>query len=81
MQSTSDNYLHAINIGSVGKPKDGDARGCYAMLSIDENSSFSDKDSVKVEFIRFEYDVEKVAKAVEESLLPNAYASMLRGGF
>ena len=37
------------------------------MLSINDNSSILDKDSIKVEFIRFEYDVEKAAKAVEDS--------------
>jgi hypothetical protein len=33
-----------------------------------------------VEFIRFDYDVEKAAKAVEDSYLPNAYAESLRRG-
>lgn len=73
-------FKHAINIGSVGKPKDGDARGGYVMLHINDNSSISDKESIKVEFIRFEYDVEKAAKAVEDSPLPNAYAKSLRKG-
>ena len=73
-------YRHAINIGSVGKPKDGDARGCYVMLTIEENSNTADEHSVQVEFIRFEYDVEKAAKAVEDSPLPNEYANMLRHG-
>lgn len=73
-------YRHAINIGSVGKPKDSDARGGYVMLSINDKSSILDKESIKVEFIRFEYDVEKAAKAVEDSPLPNAYAESLRKG-
>ncbi|MFZ4544977.1 MAG: metallophosphoesterase family protein [Saprospiraceae bacterium] len=73
-------YRHAINLGSVGKPKDGDPRGCYVLITIDEKSSIFDKESVKVEFIRFEYDVEKAAEAVEASILPNAYADMLRNG-
>lgn len=73
-------YRHAVNIGSVGKPKDGDARGGYVMLSINDKSSILDKESIKVEFIRFEYDVEKAAKAVEDSPLPNAYAESLRKG-
>jgi putative phosphoesterase len=73
-------YRHAINIGSVGKPKDGDPRGGYVLLHINDNSSIHDKDSVQVEFIRFEYDVEKAAKAVEDSRLPNAYAESLRKG-
>src|SRR6202012_527833 len=52
-------YRHAINIGSVGKPKDGDPRGGYVMLDIDDHSSISNKESIRVEFLRFEYDVEK----------------------
>ncbi len=71
-------YRHAVNLGSVGKPKDGNPQGCYVILHIDGNTSKSIKDSLKVEFVRFEYDVEKAAKAVEESILPNAYATALR---
>ena len=74
-------YRHAINIGSVGKPKDQDPRGSYVLLTLNENSSVADKDSVQVEFIRFSYDVEKAARAVEESPLPDVYADMLRGGY
>ncbi|MDP1728545.1 MAG: metallophosphoesterase family protein [Bacteroidota bacterium] len=74
-------YRHAINLGSVGKPKDGDARGCYVMLTINEESSIHEKESIQVEFIRFDYDIETAAKAVEESTLPNAYADMLRKGY
>ena len=73
-------YRHAINTGSVGKPKDGDPRGCYVMLTINESSSTSDKTSIQVEFIRFDYDIEKAAKSIEESPLPNEYATMLRRG-
>ena len=73
-------YRHAVNIGSVGKPKDGNPLGCYVILTINEESSVTNKDAVQVEFIRFEYDVEKAAKAVEDSLLPDAYADMLRKG-
>jgi putative phosphoesterase len=74
-------YRHAINIGSVGKPKDNNPRGCYVILTINSNSSITNKDTVQVDFIRFDYDVEKAAKAVEESPLPNEYADMLRKGF
>ncbi len=73
-------YVHAINTGSVGKPKDGDSRACYILLTIDEKSSILDKDSIYVEFIKVDYDVEKAALAVEGSPLPNAYADMLRNG-
>ena len=70
---------HAINIGSVGKPKDGDPRGCYVILTISSNM-MSVQDGIKVNFMRFDYDIEKAASAVEESLLPNEYAEMLRKG-
>lgn len=73
-------FRHAINTGSVGKPKDGDPRAGYVMLHIAHNVSRSDASSFKVEFIRVTYDVEKAAKAVEDSSLPNEYADMLRKG-
>ena len=73
-------FRHAINIGSVGKPKDGDPRGSYVMLTVNEDSSRSDRDTVSCDFIRFDYDIEKAAMAVEGSPLPNAYAESLRKG-
>lgn len=73
-------FRHAINIGSVGKPKDGNPQGGYVMLHFNENSSILNADSIQVEFIRFDYDVEKAAQAVESSPLPNAYAESLRKG-
>jgi predicted phosphodiesterase len=73
-------YRHAINIGSVGKPKDDNPQGGYVMLHVKDSSSILDKDSITVEFIRFNYDIEKAAKAVEESALPNDYAESLRKG-
>jgi predicted phosphodiesterase len=78
--SAGTRYRHAINTGSVGKPKDGDPRGCYVLLTINPGSSVFDQNSVQVEFVRFEYDVEKAARAVEDSPLPNEYAAMLRKG-
>jgi len=73
-------FRHAINIGSVGKPKDGDPRGGYVLLELNEYSDLKNKNSIRVEFVRFEYDIEKAAKAVEESVLPDAYATALRVG-
>ena len=72
---------HAINIGSVGKPKDGDSRGCYAILTIRADSIIFRKDSITVEHIRFDYDVERAAKAIESSVLPASYADMLRKAY
>lgn len=74
-------FRHAINIGSVGKPKDGDPRGCYVMLTINEKSSTASAESISVEFIRFEYDIEKAAEGVLNSPLPDEYADMLHKGY
>lgn len=65
---------HAVNIGSVGKPKDGDPRSCYAVLDIDPTRD----EPVEVMLVRVAYDVEKAARAVEESPLPDAFAQALR---
>jgi putative phosphoesterase len=74
-------FYHAINIGSVGKPKDNNPQGGYVILTINEDSNVLKADSIKVDFIRFAYDVEKAAEAVEGSPLPNAYAESLRRGY
>jgi predicted phosphodiesterase len=81
LKDENGNYRHAINIGSVGKPKDGDIRGGYVIINLDERFSLESSDSVKVEFVRFDYDVEKAAKAVEDSPLPKEYADMLRKAY
>ncbi|MCY7350870.1 MAG: metallophosphatase family protein [Cytophagaceae bacterium] len=75
---TGPRFRHAINIGSVGKPKDGDPRAGYVLLTIDETSPADQPEALGVEFVRVAYDVEKAAHAVEESPLPNAYAEALR---
>lgn len=64
---------HVINAGSVGKPKDGDPRACYLVLS----AQGCDLD---VQFIRVPYDVEAAAQAIEASNMPHEYAEMLRLG-
>lgn len=73
-------FRHAINIGSVGKPKDGNPQGGYVVLTINNHSSVLNADSIHSELIRFNYDIEKAAKAVENSPLPNDYAESLRKG-
>ena len=78
---TDIHYRHAINIGSVGKPKDGDPRSCYVLLTIHRFTNARVAESVAVEFVRVSYDVEKAAKAVENSQLPNEFADMLRKAY
>jgi putative phosphoesterase len=81
LRENKNHFRHAINVGSVGKPKDGDPRGCYVILIINDYSDLSVAESIEVEFVRFEYDIENAAKAIEESPLPDEYATMLRKGF
>lgn len=73
-------YYHAVNTGSIGKPKDGDPSGGYVLLHLKSGTSKFSKESLKVEFRRFTYDVERAARAIEKSGLPDAYATALRLG-
>lgn len=70
-----------INIGSVGKPKDGNPDGCYVILTLGEQSVVTNLGSVGVEIVRFPYDVERAARAVEDSCLPDELADRLRKAF
>ena len=79
LQSDGDGgVLHEINTGSVGKPKDGDLRACCVLLEAPERPSPADPDALRVSFRRVEYDVERAARAIEESPLPDAFARALR---
>jgi predicted phosphodiesterase len=64
---------HVINAGSVGKPKDGDARACFIVLTAHGRN-------LDVEFVRVAYDVEAAARAIEASDMPHEFAAMLREG-
>jgi predicted phosphodiesterase len=62
-----------INAGSVGRPKDGDARACYVILSIESSSA-------RGEFIRVTYDIDEAVRCIRESDLPDEFAEILRSG-
>lgn len=64
---------HFVNTGSVGRPKDGDWRAGYTMLTIDA-------DRVDVEYVRVEYDIERAVEGIRSSALPNDFAEHLRTG-
>jgi diadenosine tetraphosphatase ApaH/serine/threonine PP2A family protein phosphatase len=64
---------HVINTGSVGKPKHHDPRACYVIFNADGKN-------LQVDFIRVPYDIERAARAIEASEMPNEYAQMLREG-
>ena len=65
--------VHFVNVGSVGRPKDGDPRATCVLLDVAE-------ETVGVEFVRVEYDVEATARAIVESGLPDEFAEYLRTG-
>jgi len=65
--------IHFVNTGSVGRPKDGDWRAGYVLVDLDG-------ESVDVEFVRVEYDLERAASAIRESDLPDDFAEYLETG-
>ncbi len=67
------NGVHFVNTGSVGRPKDGDARASYVLLEMNGTD-------VHVDIVRVPYDVERSAAAIVESDLPNEFAEYLRTG-
>jgi putative phosphoesterase len=60
-----------INVGSAGKPKDGDPRGCWALIE-------TGAARVEVTFRRVAYDVERAAQAILATDLPAEFADQLR---
>ena len=59
-----------VNCGSVGKPKDGDRRGGFAVVE-------SGGEGAAAWIERFDYDAELAASRVAESGLPEEYAAAL----
>jgi predicted phosphodiesterase len=64
--------IHFVNTGSVGRPKDGDWRAGYVVLTVDGG--------VDVEVVRVEYDVERAMEGILRSELPDDFAEYLRRG-
>ena len=60
-----------VNCGSVGKPKDGDARAGFAILELDQTCR------VVASIERVPYDAEAVATEVASAGLPGEYAEKL----
>jgi predicted phosphodiesterase len=65
--------VHFVNTGSVGRPKDGDWRAGYVVLT-------HQGAELDVEFRRVEYDIDRAANAIESSTLPSEFAHYLRSG-
>jgi predicted phosphodiesterase len=62
-----------VNTGSVGRPKDGDPRAGYVLLTTEGSG-------VRIEFVRVAYDVDEAARAIRESELPAEFADFLGSG-
>ena len=62
-----------VNVGSVGKPKDGDWRACYIVLDPSAQAN-------PVEFIRVPYDVASEAAAIRATDLPDKFAADIETG-
>jgi predicted phosphodiesterase len=65
--------VHFVNTGSVGRPKDGDWRAGYVVLTAGTGP-------VEVEFVRSSYDVERSMEGIRQSELPDQFADLLRTG-
>jgi putative phosphoesterase len=59
-----------VNCGSVGKPKDGNPRACFAVLEVADGE-------VHARIERVDYDAESVAHEIAASDLPSEYGDKL----
>jgi predicted phosphodiesterase len=66
--------IHFVNTGSVGRPKDGDPRAGYTIVSV------FDDGMLDVEHVRIDYDVTIAANAIRQSELPSEFAKYLESG-
>ena len=65
--------VHFVNVGSVGRPKDGDSRAAYTLLRLEPGL-------VDVETVRVAYDAEETARSVVVAGLPADLAESFRTG-
>lgn len=65
------NSKYFINVGSVGQPRDGDARACYAIF---------DHEAKLITFRRVEYDVSITREKIIDAGLPKVLAERLSEG-
>jgi diadenosine tetraphosphatase ApaH/serine/threonine PP2A family protein phosphatase len=66
-----DGSKYFINVGSVGQPRDGDWRACYAIYDLDHRM---------IVFRRVEYDIETTQRKILEAKLPSMLAERLADG-
>lgn len=62
---------YLTNVGSVGQPRDGDWRACFAIWDQEQNS---------LELVRCSYDLERTQKKIRDAGLPEFLAARLANG-
>ncbi len=65
--------IHFINTGSVGRPKDGDWRAGYVLLSLGAGDA-------NAEFVRVDYDIAATIASIRAAGLPEDFVSFLQAG-
>ncbi len=58
-----------VNVGSAGRPKDGDWRACYALV----DPSGPGEDGLAVDFVRVEWDHERLMQALSATALITSF--------
>jgi predicted phosphodiesterase len=66
--------IHFVNTGSVGRPKDGDWRAGYVLLTL------GGAGATTVEVVRATYDVARAMDGIRRSTLPADFADYLQSG-
>ncbi|WPR75807.1 metallophosphoesterase family protein [Algoriphagus sp. NG3] len=75
-----DKLRHVINLGSVGKPKDGDLRAGYVLVDLYQLLSSKEPKAWQPDFRRLSYDLESSVQALRNSEFPDKYADALAQG-
>jgi len=66
-----DGAKYFINVGSVGQPRDGDWRACYAIYDLDRQL---------ISFRRVEYDIAETQRKIQAAGLPEMLAERIAEG-
>lgn len=70
LEKAGGKWRYALNAGSVGKPKDGDPRASYLLLSMEHGQ-------LTAEVKRVSYNIVKSQQAIRLSGIPDIYAELL----
>ncbi|APF19759.1 metallophosphoesterase [Caldithrix abyssi DSM 13497] len=70
--SIEPNQKYIVNVGSIGQPRDGDARLSFVIF---------DPDAGKIQFVRLDYEVNKTYEKIIKSGLPSFLAERILKGY